>query len=244
MKLSKKEFIEKLNKEAKNIQVELDEKQLEQLYMYKQLLVEWNEKINLTTIVDDEEIIAKHIIDSLVCVKYVKSGERVIDVGTGAGLPGVIIAIYFNGEVNVTLFDALNKRIIFLNEVIDMLELKNTITIHGRAEEITNTKEYREKYDVAVSRAVARLNILMELTAPFVKNGGSCIYMKSEKAGEEMLKTKNAEKVLNISLVNKDEYTINCSDERIIHNILLYKKENTINEKYPRQYSKIKKSPL
>ena len=144
MKLSKKEFVEKTCKLANEAHLELNENQLNKLYEYKEMLIEWNEKFNLTSIVDDDEIIVKHIIDSLETVKYIKEGQKIIDVGTGAGLPGIIISIYFEGNVNVTLFDALNKRILFLNEVIERLDLNNTKAVHGRAEENSRMSVFRE----------------------------------------------------------------------------------------------------
>ena len=135
MKLTKEQFKQKTAEMTANTGIQLNDNQLEKLYLYKEMLVEWNEKINLTAITDDEEIIAKHIVDSLEIVKYIKQGQSIIDVGTGAGLPGIIIAIYFEGKVNITLFDALNKRILFLQQVIEKIGLTNVQAIHGRAEE-------------------------------------------------------------------------------------------------------------
>ena len=244
MKLSKDEFVKKTFEIADNRGVNLNNNQLEKLYKYKEMLLEWNEKINLTAIVDDEEIIVKHIIDSLECVKYIEEGKKIIDVGTGAGLPGIIIAIYFEGKVNVTLFDALNKRIIFLNEVIKELGLTNIQAIHGRAEETSRYAQFREKYDVVISRAVAVLNVLLELTIPFVKVGGKCIYMKSDKANEELNFAKKAIKELNIKFEGINEYALTLGEEEIMHNLVMFKKEKNTMDKYPRQFAKIKKNPL
>ena len=156
MKLTEEQFKQVLLEKASNINVNLNNEQLNSYYIYKEMLVEWNDKINLTAITDDEEIIDKHIIDCLEVVKYIKEGQSIIDVGTGAGLPGIIIAIYFEGKVKVTLFDALNKRIIFLDEVINVLGLKSVKAVHGRAEETSKEEKYREVYDIVISRAVAR----------------------------------------------------------------------------------------
>lgn len=244
MKLTKEQFKQKTLEMAANTGIQLNDNQLEKLYLYKEMLIEWNEKINLTAITDDEEIISKHIVDSLEIIKYINEGQKIIDVGTGAGLPGIIIAIYFEGNVNITLFDALNKRILFLQEVINKLDLKNTIAVHGRAEETSRNIKFREVYDTAVSRAVARLNVLLELTVPFVKVGGNCIYMKAEKTKEELSESKRAIKELGLELVNIDEYKINMEQEELKHTMITLNKQESIKDKYPRQFAKIKKSPL
>ena len=244
MKLTKEQFKQKTVEIAANTGIQLNENQLEKLYLYKEMLVEWNEKINLTAITDDEEIIAKHIVDSLEIVKYIKQGQSIIDVGTGAGLPGIIIAIYFEGNIKITLFDALNKRIIFLQQVIETLGLTNIQAIHGRAEETSKDIKYRETYDIAVSRAVARLNILLELTVPFVKVGGSCIYMKAEKTKEEIDEAKRAIKELELSLTAINDYSIKMDDQELKHTIITLSKLKETKDKYPRQFAKIKKSPL
>lgn len=244
MKLTKEQFKQKTAESAENSGIYLNDNQLEALSLYKEMLVEWNEKINLTAITDDEEIIEKHIIDSLEIVKYIHEGQSVIDVGTGAGLPGIIIAIYFEGKIKITLFDALNKRIIFLQQVIDKLGLSNVEAVHGRAEETSRDVKFREVYDVAVSRAVARLNVLLELTAPFVKVNGSCIYMKADKTTEELQESKNAIKQLGLELKEIKEYKINVEHEEINHTIVLFNKKENNKEKYPRQFAKIKKNPL
>lgn len=244
MKLTEQQFKDKLSNKANNININLNNDQLSKLYIYKELLIDWNNKINLTAITDDEEIIDKHIIDCLEVVKYINEGQKIIDVGTGAGLPGIVIAIYFEGRVKVTLFDALNKRIIFLQEVINKLNLNNVEAIHGRAEETSKEQQYRETYDIVISRAVARLNILMELTVPFVKVNGICLYMKAEKTEEEMLEVNKAVKELNIKYINTVKYNIKSSEQEFKRTIIIYLKENKTKEKYPRQYSKIKKNPL
>ncbi len=244
MKLTKEQFIEKTAAMAKNTGLTLNKNQLNKLYLYKEMLVEWNEKINLTAITDDEEIIAKHIIDSLEIVKYIEEGQNIIDVGTGAGLPGVIIAIYFEGKVEITLFDALNKRIVFLQEVIDKLSLKNVEAVHGRAEETSKTEEYREAYDTVVSRAVARLNVLMEITVPFVKVNGTCLYMKADKTEEELGQAVKAIKELGVKYLGTEAYDILLAEEEFKHTIIRFSKQEYTKDKYPRQFAKIKKNPL
>ena len=244
MKLTKEQFIQQTAEMVAKSGIELNSSQLEKLYLYKNMLVEWNEKINLTAIIDDEEIIAKHIVDSIQIVKHITERQKVIDVGTGAGLPGIIIAIYFEGKADITLFDALNKRILFLQEVINKLKLENVHAVHGRAEEISKTALFRENYDVVVSRAVARLNVLMEITIPFVKVNGTCLYMKADKTEEELKEASKAVKELGVKHIDTEEYSIILDNEMFTHTIIKFSKQEVTKEKYPRQYSKIKKTPL
>jgi len=244
VKLTKEQFIIKTDEMAKNIGLQLSYNQLEKLYLYKEMLVEWNEKINLTAIIDDEEIIVKHIIDSLQIVKHIEEKQKIIDVGTGAGLPGIVIAIYFEGKVEITLFDALNKRILFLKEVIEKLQLMNVEALHGRAEETSKDKMYRERYDVVVSRAVARLNVLMEITVPFVKLNGTCLYMKADKTEQELIESNKAIKELGVKHITTNEYKLMVENETFTHTIIKFIKEEQTKDKYPRQFAKIKKNPL
>lgn len=244
MKMLKEDFINHLIKKAKNNNIVLSNKQAEKLYTYKELLLEWNEKINLTAITEDEDIVLKHFVDSLLCVDYIHEGNKIIDVGTGAGFPGIVLAIYFDGNVKITLLDSLNKRIGFLNDVIYKLDLKNIEAIHGRAEEIAHKEEYREKYDIAIARAVAPLNILLEYLSGYVKEQGKCICMKSISAESELNSAKNAMNILNISLEQNNIIKLIHNDEEITRQILVLKKAKNIGSKYPRSYGKIKKMPL
>ena len=243
MKLSKESFFKRTAEEFSKIGLELTLEKLEKLYLYRELLLEWNEKINLTAITDDEEIIIKHFVDSAYAIKRISDGSKVIDIGTGAGLPGLVIAIC-NENVQVTLLDALQKRVIFLNDVIERLELKNVTAVHARAEEAAREEIYREMFDISISRAVASLNVLIEITAPFVKTNGKCIYMKADKLQEEMKISKNAEKQLSLKQTEVMEYELHIGESVLGHNLAIYTKvENTLS-KYPRQFAKIKKSPL
>ena len=176
------EFEELFKEKENEININISVENVEKFYKYMKSLIEWNEKINLTAITDEEEIIEKHFIDSLTILKYIKDGYTIIDVGTGAGFPGLPIAISSRAEV--TLLDSLNKRVNFLNSISTELGLNNVNSIHGRAEEMGANQKYREKYDVAVSRAVAPMNVLVEYLLPFVKTGGICICMKGPKADE------------------------------------------------------------
>ena len=243
MKITKEEFITKTISKAKENNIEINAEKAEKLYKYKELLVEWNEKINLTSIIDDEEIIVKHFVDSLLSVEYISKDDKIIDVGTGAGFPGIVIAIYFGGAVDITLLDSLQKRINFLNTVIDSLELKNIKAIHGRAEEFAHKEEYREKYDISIARAVAPLNILLEYLTGYVKENGKCICMKSLSVLEEIEKSKKTFEILNVKL-EKNVNKIIKHTEDLSRNILIFNKYKNTPNKYPRSYGKIKKSPL
>ena len=196
-----------MKESLKELNIEISEKQLNQFYNYMNILIEWNKVMNLTNITEPEEIIQKHFVDSLTVLKSIKENDSIIDVGTGAGFPGIPIKIAFP-ETRITLLDSLNKRIKFLEEVINKLELKNIETIHGRAEEVAHNKKYREKYDIAIARAVAPLNVLSEYLLPFVKIGGYAICMKGAKGKEEAEEGKNAIKILGGEITNSREFNL------------------------------------
>ena len=204
------------------------------------ILLEWNTKINLTAITDENEIIEKHFLDSLTVLKYIKNNDKVIDVGTGAGFPGIPVAI--NSQAQFTLLDSLNKRINFLNEVKDKLNLKNVQNLHGRAEEFAKKKEYRESYDVAVSRAVAPMNVLTEYLLPFVKIGGTCICMKGPNLSEEISNAKSAINLLGGEIV--DLINIKLDKGNIDRNLVIIKKVKHTTEEYPRKPGTPAKQPL
>lgn len=237
-------FKQILENEVKKIGLNVTDKQLVQFEQYKNMLVEWNEKINLTAIVEDYDVIMKHFIDCLEIVKYIDNNSKIVDVGTGAGFPGIVIAIYFEGNVEITLLDALNKRLIFLQEVVDKLQLKNVKIVHGRAEEMAQKEEYREKYDIAVSRAVANLGALLEFDTPYIKVNGKCLFLKGDKVQEEIIESKKALEILNCKINNNYTYKYNVNEEEYTRNILEIKKIKNTPNKYPRNYGKIKKNPL
>ena len=162
---------------------------------YQDLLLEWNEKINLTAITEEDEVVLKHFVDSMTVLKYVDNGASIVDVGTGAGFPGIPVSIA-KDNVNVTLVDSLNKRINFLNTVIKELGLENIETIHGRAEDFAKQPEYREQFDLCVSRAVANLATLSEYCIPYVEKGGMFVPYKSGEIDEEVEQSKKAIHVL------------------------------------------------
>lgn len=237
-------FEKMLFEEAKKNNIILDNDQINKFIKYKELLKEWNNKINLTAITEDKQILMKHFIDSLEVVKYINKNSTVIDVGTGAGFPGIVIAIYFKGDIKITLIDALNKRIDFLEEVIKELNLLNIEIVHARAEEFGQKEKYRESYDYSVSRAVAPLNILLEFDIPFIKVGGKCLLLKGTKLNEEIQKSNKALEKVNSKITNIYKYNYILDGEEYNRNIVEITKEKETPNKYPRNYGKIKKSPL
>ena len=221
----------------------LSNAQSEQFEKYFELLVDWNEKINLTAITEEYDVITKHFLDCLMCEKsgVISNDTTVIDVGTGAGFPGIPIKIATPG-VKVTLLDSLAKRLNFLSEVISELKLENIITVHARAEDGGRDKSLREKFDVAVSRAVANLSTLSELCLPFVKVGGYFVSMKGPGAEEEIAAAKNAIKILGGEIEKVIPYDIPTTD--LQHNLVVIRKISPIPDKYPRQAPKPAKMPL
>ena len=226
--------------ELKKINIELTNKQLQQLQQYYELLIEWNQKINLTAITIKEDVYLKHFYDSLTISKVIDLNkiDSLCDIGTGAGFPGIVLKIVFP-KLNVTLVDALNKRIIFLNEVIKNLNLEKIETVHLRAEDFS--KKNREKYDVVTARAVSKLNILLEICIPAVKIKGYFIPLKGN-INEELLNCTNALNLLNLEIIEKEEFILPKENSK--RTILKIIKQQKTSEKYPRTYSEIKKKSL
>lgn len=232
-----KEFKEKIYKLAPD----LTENQQEQFYNYMNLLIEWNNKINLTAITEPDEIIIKHFIDSMTILKEIENNSKIVDVGTGAGFPGIPVKIA-NESLEVVLLDSLNKRINFLNEVINKLELNKISSVHFRVEEAGQNKQYREKFDIATSRAVAALNILAEYMLPLVKVGGKCICMKGSEVEEEIEKSKKAIEVLGGKIEKVEQFTLANTDMK--RNIIVIRKVTNTPSKYPRKAGTPSKEPL
>lgn len=232
-------FSKELKNKAQQINIVLEEKQIENFYKYMNLLLEWNEKMNLTAITEPNEVILKHFIDSLTIANLIEKGQKVIDVGTGAGFPGIPLSIV--KEENITLLDSLNKRITFLEEVINKLELKNIKAIHSRVEEFAKNKKERESYDIATSRAVAPLNVLLEYLLPLVKLNGICICMKGSNK-EEIEEAQNALKILGGEIEKIEKITLPESD--ITRNIIIVKKVKETPSKYPRKPGTPSKEPI
>jgi len=235
------DFEKNLLCDLNEINVQINKDKTQKLYNYMKIILEWNKVMNLTSITEPKDIITKHFADSLTINRYIKNNCKLIDVGTGAGFPGIPLAI-FRKEINITLLDSLNKRINFLNEVIKSLELNNCMAIHGRAEDLGKNNEYREQYDVAVSRAVAPLNVLLEYLLPLVKVGGICICMKGPKIEEEINTINNALKKLGGKVEEKNN--IKLHNQEIERNIVIIKKISKTDMEYPRNAGIPSKKPL
>lgn len=230
------EFIESLRK----LNIDITSRQLEQLEEYYNLLVEWNEKINLTRITLKDDVYLKHFYDSATMVKVIDLNkiDNFCDFGTGAGFPGIVIKILFP-SLNVTLVDSLNKRINFLNIVIEKLKLEKIVAIHSRIEDFART--HREQFDLVTARAVASLPVLLEYATGIIKKDKYFVAMKAS-IDEELEQSINAQKTLKIKLIDKNSFLL--PKENSVRNILLFQKQERTNLKYPRNPSEIKKKPL
>ena len=237
----KEEFSEKIKEYMNKINIEISDKQIEKFFDYMNLLLEWNEKINLTAITEPEDIILKHFVDCATILKFIKDEDKIIDIGTGAGFPGIPLKI-LNEKLDITLMDSLNKRINFLNEIINKLDLKNIVAIHARAEELARNKGYREKFDIATSRAVANLSTLSEYMLPFVKKNGMVISMKGSNIEEEVKNAKKAIKILGGEIEKIDNF--NLANTNNIRNIITIKKVVKTPKEFPRKAGKPSKEPI
>jgi 16S rRNA (guanine527-N7)-methyltransferase len=216
---------------------------LDKFEVLKGLLIEWNEKINLTAITESNEVDIKHFVDSASCIAtgYIRDGSEVIDVGTGAGFPGLPIKI-LNDSLKVTLLDSLNKRIKYLEDVVNKLQLSNMKLVHSRAEDGGINKQYREKYDIALSRAVAAMNVLCEYCLPFVKVGGYFICQKGPSYKEELENAKNAIELLGGRIKEIKSYKLAYSD--ITHYVIIIEKVKQTPSNYPRKAGKPAAEPI
>ena len=233
--MNKDEFISALN----DLDINVTDRQLQMLDTYYKMIIEYNSHTNLTRITEEKEVYLKHFYDSITLSKAIKlENQSLLDVGTGAGFPGIVLKIIFP-DLKVTLVDSLNKRIIFLNNVIKELELDNITAIHARAEEFA--KETSEKFDIVTSRAVANLNMLSELCLPMVKLNGLFIPMKAD-ANLEIKMSKNAIKTL--GGVIQDILIFELPNNEGVRTLIKIKKIDKTNSKYPRKFNEIKKKPL
>lgn len=232
-----------LIKGLKEINIDLNETQINQLLTYYDLLIEKNKVMNLTAITDFNEVINKHFIDSLMLNRVCNLNEKlsILDLGTGAGFPGIPLKIAYP-NLEIVLLDSLNKRIKFLDEVIIKLNLSNIKAIHGRAEDYGSDTKYRERFDICVSRAVANLSTLSEYCVPFVKVGGSFISYKSGNIKDELETSKKAIKVLGGSLHKADTFIIPGTD--IDRSLVVIRKEKTTSKVYPRSAGKPQREPI
>lgn len=232
-----------LTKKVKELSIVLNDKQIQQFEQYYNILVEWNKVMNLTAITKYEEVIEKHFLDSLTIVDAINMEkiETLIDVGTGAGFPGIPLKIAFP-HLKVTLLDSLNKRIKFLNEVIDLLELDDIKTIHGRAEDYAKQAEYREQYDICVSRAVANLATLSEYCLPYVKVDGLFVPYKSGEIDEELKSSEKAVSIVGGKVEEVVKFQLPGTD--IGRSFVKIHKIKETKKKYPRKAGMPTKEPL
>lgn len=231
-----------LKNAASEIGINLNDNQLDKFQKYYEILIEKNKVMNLTAITEVNDVVTKHFVDSISLINYFDlDNKKIIDVGTGAGFPGIPLAIILE-NTEFTLMDSLNKRINFLNEVIKLCDLNNVATIHSRAEDLGRNIEYREKFDICVSRAVANLSTLLEYCIPFVKVGGSFISYKSGNVDEELDASKSAQTKLSCIIDKKISFTLNGTD--MSRSFVKFDKKGTLSKKYPRQAGKPKKEPL
>lgn len=244
---------EYIYEQFKKINIELNEKQINQFYHYFEMIVEKNKVVNLTAITEYEDVVIKHFVDSVLVSQIdgirnllevnENSEVQLIDIGTGAGFPGIPLKIVYP-NISITLLDSLNKRITFLNEVIEQLELEDVNCIHGRAEDFGSNNDYREKYDICVSRAVANLSTLSEYCVPFIKVGGIFVSYKSSGAAEEVVNAKNAMKKLNCRIREVKELELIQSNEVYQRNFVIIEKKKNLDKRYPRKAGMPARNPL
>ena len=235
------EFMKDLVNKAKEIGISLNEEQVKKFYDYMLVLLDWNEKINLTAITDVKEIILKHFIDSITICKYIPENSKLLDVGTGAGFPGIPVKI-IRDDVTIVLLDSLNKRILFLEDVIEKLKLTNIIAVHGRAEEFGKNKKFRQCFDIVTSRAVANMAVLSEYLLPFVKIDGKAVIMKGSECEEELKDAEKAISVLGGKLKSVDKFFLPSSD--IKRSIIVLDKIKNTPSQYPRKAGTPAKKPI
>ena len=236
-------FKEKLKKKAENIGIALNELQLQQFQDFYELLIEKNKVMNLTSITEEDEVIDKHFIDSLTCNRVIDMNQvkSVIDIGTGAGFPGIPLKIVYP-DIDFVLLDSLNKRVRFLNEAIELLHLKKIQAVHGRAEDLARKPEFRGKFDLCVSRAVANLNTLSEYCIPFVRVNGFFISYKAQKGLGEIHESDHCMKELGSKIMQVDEFKLTDIDSNRV--LIKIKKCKGTSKLYPRKAGIPSKNPL
>ena len=235
--------LEKFKNGLQQLHIALSEKQMEQFLQYYELLVEKNKVMNLTAITEFDEVVEKHFLDSVSLTKQMGLHQplKVLDLGTGAGFPGIPLKIVFP-ELEITLMDSLNKRVLFLQDVISSLQLENIEAVHGRAEEAARNKKYRESFDLCVSRAVANISTLSEYCLPFVKIGGSFISYKSSTIEDELEDGKKGIAILGGKV--KDVYKFTLPDSELQRSFVIIEKEKKTPKAYPRKAGTPSKEPL
>lgn len=235
--------LEKFKNGLQQLHIALSEKQMEQFLQYYELLVEKNKVMNLTAITEFDEVVEKHFLDSVSLTQQLDLHQplKVLDLGTGAGFPGIPLKIVFP-ELEITLMDSLNKRVLFLQDVISSLQLENIEAVHGRAEEAAKNKKYREGFDLCVSRAVANISTLSEYCLPFVKVGGSFISYKSSTIEDELEEGKKGIAILGGKV--KDVYKFTLPESELQRSFVIIEKEKKTPKAYPRKAGTPSKEPL
>lgn len=232
----KKVFLEEANKNN----IEVNNEELEKLYKYMIGIIEWNDKVNVTAITEEKLFIVKHFVDSLLINHYLQGKESVIDIGTGGGFPGIPLKI-LNKETKFTLIDSVNKKLNVIRDLSEKIELENLEIIHTRAEDLASKNEYREKYDVATTRAVSNLSTILEYMLPFVKVGGIAVCMKGPNYKEELEEAKKAIEILGGKFEHIETFNLEGEMER---NVVIIKKVKNTPNKFPRGQGKPLREPI
>lgn len=235
-----KEFKENIKEKAIASNIHINDNNIEKFYIYMKEIIDWNEKINVTAITDEKEFIVKHFIDSLTVSKEVECEKCIIDIGTGAGFPGIPLKLNYP-EKKITLIDSVNKKLNVIRSITEKFNLDNLEIIHTRAEELANNKEYREKYDVAITRAVSNISTIMEYMLPFVKVGGKAICMKGPNFQDELNESNNAIKILGGKVEKVETIFVNNEIER---NLIVVRKIKDTPKQFPRGKGKPQKEPI
>ena len=227
--------------ECEKIKIKISEEKAKTFSNYYNEIIDYNEKVNLTSITKKEDVYIKHFLDSVLPINFFKKNSKIIDIGSGAGFPGIPIKIIRN-DIRLTMIDSLNKRVFFLKNIINKFRLKESNAIHSRAEKIAHSKEHREQYDYCVSRAVAPLNILLEYCIPFIKVNGYFIAYKSIKTEEEVNQSKNAMMILGCEVYKIETHKIGPEDAE--RRLIYIKKTKKTDKKYPRDKNLPRKMPI
>jgi 16S rRNA (guanine527-N7)-methyltransferase len=244
-----KHYWESFAKETAEFGIDLTDRQIEQLHIYYDELLSWNEKINLTAITELNDVLTKHYLDSLSITKILpykvlNSGLRTVDVGTGAGFPGMVLAVCCQ-ESRFILMDSLQKRVGFLNNCIEKTGLRNCTAVHARAEEVAHMREYRDQSDLVVSRAVADLSVLAEYDLPFLKIGGKFVAYKTEKGKDELAHAEKAIKLMGGRLIDQKEFYLQAENGDAYNRLLIMiEKFKVTPGRYPRKAGMPSKEPI
>lgn len=240
--MDKQGFVSDLINEASKNNIFIDEQTAVKIEQFKSILLEWNEKINLTRITDSDDFIKKHVIDSLMVINRVcvKKDSKIIDIGTGPGIPGILIKL-LRPDLHVSLLESQRKKANFIQYALEQMKLTDVIIINDRAENAAKKRDFREKYDIAVARAVSSLNVLLELCLPFVRIGGTFVAMKGEDPKQEISEAKNSIRVLKGKIEEIIDYSLDNENKRTL---VLIKKIGKTPADYPRRPGIPAKKPL